>query len=361
MRAHSWNDENNHREESHPFLKKNRGKKDVGLGRVGKKTQGENHHKFGGGKKSAFSAAKKSPIVPLFTETAVDEPTETKDETSTSPPPLGYICTNHFSAEPACPLLAETTTTSQTATCTTPTEADSDPPTFLPISPSGESDEDSFYYQIRGKQHDQHDSERNDDDNRRKNSHGSTANAVTCATFTASFQKPKVTSNFRNHNHHQNHLYESKNPYAFPNHPLLPIVPEEGNISPFPTCWDSGEEVMLVEKENHEEVTNDGMDGDRLHSDANDSRRETHNDVAPLSSYMRPMATVAAATMTSKDGSCTSSTTSTAPTVVVANRAAGLFDALPVFVSPESLAINRRDPTCWQLIRHRLRRTKGLF
>jgi hypothetical protein len=34
---------------------------------------------------------------------------------------------------------------------------------------------------------------------------------------------------------------------------------------------------------------------------------------------------------------------------------------MPISILPESLSINRRIPTCWQVTRHRVRRTKGEF
>ena len=33
----------------------------------------------------------------------------------------------------------------------------------------------------------------------------------------------------------------------------------------------------------------------------------------------------------------------------------------PIFILPETLSVNRKDPTCWQVTRHAVRRTKGEF
>ena len=73
-----------------------------------------------------------------------------------------------------------------------------DPPLLLKFSISGDSDEDSFYYHIRGK---------------------SSSKSTKLGGSRAKSER-------------------YKNPYAFSNHPLLAPLIEEGNISPFPTTFD---------------------------------------------------------------------------------------------------------------------------
>ena len=39
----------------------------------------------------------------------------------------------------------------------------------------------------------------------------------------------------------------------------------------------------------------------------------------------------------------------------------GAFPEQSITILPESLSINRRDPTCWQITLHRMSKTKGEF
>ncbi|KAL7479430.1 hypothetical protein ACHAW6_005162 [Cyclotella cf. meneghiniana] len=102
-----------------------------------------------------------------------------------------------------------------------------DPPLLLKLSTSADSDEDSFYYLIRGKSASKHFD-------------------LGFSSSVPSPPKPKSGGSSSSKNK------ELKNPYAFSNHPLLPIVMEEGNISPFPTTFD--------ELDSEDEPTSDAKD-----------------------------------------------------------------------------------------------------
>ncbi|KAL7469360.1 hypothetical protein ACHAXS_009622 [Conticribra weissflogii] len=194
-------------------------------------------------------------------------------------------------------------------------------------------DDDSFYYHIRGEG--KHAVEPKCDI--RSIVKGSTTTAATApvaknpsvdesgTVYAEKFTPSGGPSKAKTRVHHV------RNPYAFSNHPLLPIVLEEkqpdqyGHISPFPTCWsdDDGsidaEEGPGTDKKNTECFTTGCVHHEGAHLVPDEKK------CLPRSELLKTP------------------------------------DSLPVTILAESLAMNKKGPTCWQRFRHKCRRTKGSF
>jgi hypothetical protein len=175
-----------------------------------------------GGKRCAFSAVTQLPSIPcspntplvengtnlasppkIERETWFDpvEPPPTPSESNEIVAPHSIEASKPAQGLPPKPLSLEEYRTKQiksnASSNLTPAE---DPPFVLKMSISADSDEDSFYYHIRGKP----------------------------AKAESPGKSKSASTKIKGH----------KNPYAFSNHPLLPAVVEEGNIPPFPTTFD---------------------------------------------------------------------------------------------------------------------------
>lgn len=204
------------------------------------------------------------------------------------------------------------------------------------ISPSGESeDDDSFYYHIRGEGM-YTDEPKYDNVSKLDHISTMTATAATAlptnpsvyesgAIFAEKLKTSIGPSKAKTRVHH------FRNPYAFSNHPLLPIVLEEkqpdrfGHISPFPTSW-GGDDDSIDAEEGH------GLDKNNIEG------------CTTSCSYHE------GARLIPDDKKCLSR-----------SEVLETHKSSPVVILAESLAINKKTPTCWQRFRHKCRRTKGSF
>lgn len=181
--------------------------------------------KVAGGKRCAFPAVTKLPATPSSPNTPLSE----SDNDVMSPPtiereswfkPVEQPPTQYDSSEVVTPQPFEARRSEMTKS----TKATQDPPLLLKMSISADSDEDSFYYHIRGKP----------------------------TSKAESASRAKSGSSFKTKGH--------RNPYAFSNHRLLPAVVEEGHIAPFPTTFDeldSKEEPLKYEEEDQDTLLED--------------------------------------------------------------------------------------------------------
>ncbi|EED96708.1 predicted protein [Thalassiosira pseudonana CCMP1335] len=127
---------------------------------------------------------------------------------------------------------------------------------------------------------------------------------------------------------------KAHNPFAFGNHPLLPMVVEEGNISPFPTsCWDGSD---VEEEEGQAEVV--------------DVVKHATEGMQVLGSFASSIGASATMDVAKGDVAVLAKVSDTGRTKKK-NRA--------ITILPASRSANRRVPTCWQLTRHRCRKTRA--
>ncbi|KAL3801850.1 hypothetical protein ACHAWO_003856 [Cyclotella atomus] len=218
-----------------------------------------------GGKRCAFSAVTKLPSIPCSPNTPLGEnstnlfsPPKIERETlfnlvKPSPTPIEYevvapqpIETLKRAQVPSPKVRSQTQQIkSRTPSNLTPAE---DPPLLLKMSISADSDEDSFYYHIRGK-----------------------------PDKAVSPGRPKSSST---------KVKGHKNPYAFSNHPLLPAVVEEGNIPPFPTTFDELDSSDIPSSHDEEDSMQPEIGGAALGSFA--ASIEPTSSMARLHMYKYP-------------------------------------------------------------------------
>jgi len=204
------------------------------------------------------------------------------------------------------------------------------------ISPSGESeDDDSFYYHIRGEGMCTDEPKY---DNVSILDHTSTVTATAATTLPrnpsvyesgAVFAEKLKTSS--GPSKAKTRVHHVRNPYAFSNHPLLPIVLEEkqpdryGHISPFPTSWGDDD---------------DSIDAEEGHG----------SDKNTIEGYTTSCGHHEGAHLIPDDKKC-----------LPRSEVLKSHDSCPVVILAESLAINKKTPTRWQRFRHNCHRTKGSF
>ena len=316
----------------HPFLKPNTLK-----GKIG-------------GRSSAFSSTMKlssTSLYPSGGEPMIEKPIpivgstivtqnqqhSTASTANLSPsdsPTTPLICTpNSFVASPISMHLPTTIETDSSAVGVAADDGFNQS-LLLHTSLSGESDdEDSFYYQIRGKKGKNVEllhTEPVETDAKSTAAVNETLDVGTVKRNRSGCASTKAKS--RAHN---------KNPYAFTNHPLLPSVLEEnqpdcfGHIPPFPTCWSDDEDG-----ENEIDV------GKNVDKDKASCVIESDECLNKTTATMKTVPQCQA---------CTEETylVESPPTMS------------PVSILPESLYINRKDPTCWQRLWHKCRKTKAQF
>eukprot|EP00970_Alexandrium_tamarense_P010392 scaffold2107_cov192-Alexandrium_tamarense.AAC.19 len=287
-------------DESHPLL----GKTHVGSSN------------FVGGKRSAFSAVKKLPTIPSSPDTSkkIRNSSQPVAEQLPLSPTEGPSLIMSIPTTPSIPLVHNLSlpqshkahvssgrTTSFESPHAVGEHAEDNTPFLLSRMPStGDSndDNDSFYNQIRGK------------------SKKSSEKEVSSKAKSASAKT------------------KAHNPFAFGNHPLLPMVVEEGNISPFPTsCWDGSD---VEEEEGQAEVV--------------DVVKHATEGMQVLGSFASSIGASATMDVAKGDVAVLAKVSDTGRTKKK-NRA--------ITILPASRSANRRVPTCWQLTRHRCRKTRA--
>mmetsp|Transcript_27891 Transcript_27891/g.59492 ORF Transcript_27891/g.59492 Transcript_27891/m.59492 type:complete len:1002 (-) Transcript_27891:169-3174(-) len=103
-----------------------------------------------------------------------------------------------------------------------------------------------------------------------------------------------------------------------------------GTVAPFPTCWDAATAAADGNIINRNSINVPNEYG--VVDEAIDNSSGSPKNVSKKNSVCTTSAT-------------TATTTTSTMTIIL----------------PESLSINKRNPTCWQITRHRVRRTKGEF